>query len=112
MVGKRWGAGLSAMAHRLVRRSTANGCRPVTAPSERASPIALHVLTERMNEDDGESDDPVPRPRRRCVYLACSRLATPLALPRRPSLTARFVLPRHARKERTHACAADLHQTR
>ena len=91
----------------------ANRCRPVTAPSERASPIAVpHVLAERMNEDDGESDDPVPRPRRRCVCLACSRLATPLALPRRPSLTARFVLPRHASEERTHACAADLHQTR
>src|ERR1700722_4102326 len=77
------------------------------------SPIAAsHVVAEQRNEDGGESGDPVSRPRRRCVCLACSRLATPLALPRRPSLTARFVLPRHASQERTHACAADLHQTR
>src|SRR5277367_1817728 len=70
------------------------------------------LLLKQMNEDDGESGDPVSRPRRRCVCLACSRLATPLALPRRPSLSARFALPHHVSEERTHACAADLHQIR
>ena len=36
-VGKRWAAGLSAMARHLVRRSTANKCLQVTAPSGASS---------------------------------------------------------------------------
>ena len=76
------------------------------------SDCASHSVAEQMSEDDGESGDPVSRPRRLCVCLACSRLATALGLPRRPSLPARSGLPRHVSEERTHACVADLHQTR
>ena len=48
MIGKRWAAGLSAMARHLVRRSPANKCRPVTAPSERG--ILLLFLMFWLNE--------------------------------------------------------------
>jgi deazaflavin-dependent oxidoreductase (nitroreductase family) len=76
-------------------------------------PIAgCHVVAEQMNEDDGESGDPVSRPRRRCVGPACSRLATALALPRRRPPLHPSALPRHVGEEKPHACAADLRQIR